>query len=72
MAEQTKAGYVYIVSNIGAFGDDVVKIGLTRRLDPIDRVNELDGASVPFPFDIHALIYSKKSAKTRKCTPPQI
>lgn len=58
MAEKTKSGYVYIISNIGSFGDDVVKIGLTRRLDPVDRVRELGDASVPFTFDTHAIIYS--------------
>ncbi|WP_169977886.1 GIY-YIG nuclease family protein [Tautonia rosea] len=58
MAQQTKCGHVYIISNIGSFGDDVYKIGLTRRLEPTDRVRELSGASVPFPFDIHAMIYS--------------
>lgn len=58
LAEQTHSGYVYIISNIGSFGSDVVKIGLTRRLDPMDRVRELGDASVPFTFDIHAIIYS--------------
>lgn len=58
MAEKTRSGYVYIISNIGSFGGDVVKIGLTRRLDPIDRVRELGDASVPFIFDTHAIIYS--------------
>ena len=58
MAQRTRSGYVYIVSNIGSFGDDVVKIGLTRRLDPDDRVRELGDASVPFRFDTHAMIYS--------------
>lgn len=58
MAEKTKSGYVYIISNIGSFGEDVVKIGLTRRLDPADRVRELGDASVPFIFDTHAIIYS--------------
>lgn len=53
-----KAGYVYIISNIGTFGKDVYKIGMTRRLNPQDRVDELGGASVPFRFDIHALIFS--------------
>ncbi|WP_251076382.1 DUF4041 domain-containing protein [Streptomyces benahoarensis] len=53
-----RAGYVYVISNIGAFGQSMVKIGLTRRLDPMDRVNELGDASVPFRFDVHALIYS--------------
>jgi len=58
MAEQTKKGHVYIISNIGSFGDDVFKIGLTRRWDPNDRINELGGASVPFGFDVHAMIVS--------------
>lgn len=58
MAEKTRSGYIYIISNIGSFGDDVVKIGLTRRLDPADRVRELGDASVPFVFDTHAVIYS--------------
>jgi Domain of unknown function (DUF4041)/Meiotically up-regulated gene 113 len=54
-----RAGYVYIISNRGAFGSQVVKIGLTRRLEPLDRINELSGASVPFHFDVHALYFSK-------------
>lgn len=54
-----RAGYVYVISNIGAFGGDVVKIGLTRRLEPMDRINELSDASVPFRFDVHALIFSE-------------
>lgn len=58
MAERTRSGYVYIISNIGSFGEGVVKIGLTRRLDPMDRVRELGDASVPFVFDTHAMIYS--------------
>lgn len=53
-----RAGYVYVISNIGAFGPGVVKIGLTRRLDPLDRVRELGGAGVPFPFDVHAIYFS--------------
>ena len=53
-----RAGYVYVISNIGSFGENVVKIGLTRRLDPMDRVRELGGASVPFNFDVHALHFS--------------
>ncbi|MGW3113383.1 DUF4041 domain-containing protein [Streptomyces sp. NPDC001091] len=53
-----RAGYVYVISNVGAFGESMVKIGLTRRLDPMDRVIELGDASVPFRFDVHALIYS--------------
>ena len=59
MAQQTKTGYVYIISNIGSFGKDVYKIGMTRRLDPMERVLELSNASVPFPFDVHTFIYSE-------------
>lgn len=58
MAEQTKRGHVYIISNIGSFGDNIFKIGLTRRLDPTERVKELGDASVPFSFDVHAMIAS--------------
>lgn len=58
MAQQTKAGHVYIISNIGSFGENVYKIGMTRRLDPMDRVDELSSASVPFVFDVHAIVYS--------------
>jgi hypothetical protein len=63
MAEMTKSGFVYIISNIGSFGEDIVKIGLTRRLDPYDRVKELGDASVPFGFDTHAMIYSDEAPK---------
>ncbi len=58
MAQQTKSGHVYVISNIGSFGENVYKIGMTRRLEPLDRVNELGDASVPFKFDVHAMIYS--------------
>lgn len=58
MAQQTRRGNVYIISNIGSFGEDVYKIGMTRRLEPLDRVRELGDASVPFEFDVHAMIYS--------------
>lgn len=54
-----KAGTVYIISNLGSFGDNVFKIGMTRRLDPMDRVNELGDASVPFKFDVHSFIFSE-------------
>ena len=57
MAEQTRKGHVYVISNVGSFGHDVYKIGLTRRLEPMDRVKELGDASVPFTFDVHAMIY---------------
>lgn len=56
-----KAGYVYIISNIGAFGEDVYKIGMTRRLVPMERIDELGDASVPFDFDVHALIFSNNA-----------
>jgi Meiotically up-regulated gene 113 len=55
-AQLTKAGHVYVISNIGSFGDGVFKIGMTRRLDPSERVKELGSASVPFPFDVHVMI----------------
>lgn len=58
-AELTRSGYVYVISNLGSFGENVYKIGMTRRLDPMDRVVELSDASVPFPFDVHAMIYSE-------------
>lgn len=61
MAQQTKVGHIYIISNIGSFGEDVYKIGMTRRLDPHDRVRELSDASVPFLFDIHATIHSENA-----------
>lgn len=56
MAQQTKHGTVYVISNVGSFGENVYKVGMTRRLDPMDRVKELGDASVPFPFDVHAFI----------------
>ena len=58
-----RAGYVYIISNIGAFGKDIYKIGMTRRLDPMERVYELGDASVPFNFDVHAMIFSDDAPK---------
>jgi seryl-tRNA synthetase len=54
-----RAGYVYVISNIGSFGESMVKVGMTRRLDPMDRIRELSDASVPFNFDVHALFFSK-------------
>jgi len=54
-----RAGYVYVISNRGALGPNIVKIGLTRRLDPMDRVRELGDASVPFPFDVHAMFFAE-------------
>ncbi len=64
-AANIRAGYVYVISNIGAFGgENMVKIGMTRRLEPMDRVNELGDASVPFRFDVHALFYSDDALAT--------
>ncbi len=60
-AQLTKSGHVYILSNIGSFGEQVYKIGMTRRLEPLERVNELGDASVPFRFDVHAMIYSENA-----------
>ncbi|HLL02355.1 MAG TPA: DUF4041 domain-containing protein [Myxococcaceae bacterium] len=56
MAEQTRSGSVYVISNVGSFGDGILKIGMTRRLEPMDRIYELGDASVPFEFDVHAMI----------------
>lgn len=63
MAQQTKRGHVYIISNIGSFGESVFKVGMTRRLEPMDRVKELGDASVPFNFDVHAMIFSEDAPK---------
>ena len=57
-AANIRAGYVYVISNIGSFGERMVKVGMTRRLDPMDRIRELSDASVPFNFDVHALFFS--------------
>jgi hypothetical protein len=59
--QNAKAGYVYVISNVGAFGEGVYKIGMTRRLDPMERVDELGDASVPFWFDVHALVFSENA-----------
>ena len=56
MAQQTKRGHVYVISNVGSFGEGVYKIGMTRRLEPLDRIAELSGASVPFPYDVHGMV----------------
>jgi len=58
-AQMTKSGHVYIISNIGSFGENRFKIGMTRRLEPMDRIKELGDASVPFEFDVHAIIYTE-------------
>lgn len=60
-AQKTRAGYVYVISNIGSFGENVYKIGMTRRLEPQDRIDELSNASVPFAFDVHAMIWSENA-----------
>jgi hypothetical protein len=57
MAQLTRSGHVYVISNLGSFGENVFKIGMTRRLEPLDRIKELGDASVPFDFDVHAMIY---------------
>ncbi len=62
-AANIRAGYVYVISNIGAFGPNVVKIGMTRRLEPVDRIRELGDASVPFPFDVHAVYFSEDAVQ---------
>jgi len=59
--QNAKAGYVYVISNVGAFGEGVYKIGMTRRLDPMERIDELGDASVPFWFDVHAMIFSENA-----------
>lgn len=61
-----KAGYVYVISNLGAFGENKFKIGMTRRLEPMDRIDELSNASVPFRFDVHALIFSDDAVTLEK------
>lgn len=61
-----KAGYIYVISNVGSFGKDVVKIGVTRRLEPLERINELGDASVPFRFDIHTLVFSDQAYRLEK------
>lgn len=63
MAQQTKAGHVYVISNMGSFGENVYKIGMTRRLEPMDRIHELGSASVPFNFDVHAMIWSEDAPR---------
>lgn len=65
-AQITKSGHVYVISNIGSFGENVYKIGMTRRLEPLDRVKELNGPSVPFSFDIHAMIFSENAPELEK------
>lgn len=65
-AQMTRSGHVYIISNVGSFGEGIYKIGMTRRLEPMDRVKELGSASVPFLFDVHAMIYTEDAPKLEK------
>lgn len=65
-AQKTRAGFIYVISNIGSFGDGVVKIGMTRRLEPMDRVAELGDASVPFRFDVHTLAFVEDAPAIEK------
>lgn len=65
-AQLTRSGHVYVISNIGSFGKDIYKIGMTRRLEPLDRVRELGDASVPFIFDVHAMMYSTDAPTLEK------
>jgi hypothetical protein len=62
-AEMTRSGHIYVISNVGSFGEGVFKIGMTRRLEPMDRVKELGDASVPFSFDVHAMVYTEDAPK---------
>jgi hypothetical protein len=62
-AQIAKSGFVYVISNIGSFGEHVFKVGMTRRMEPMDRVHELGDASVPFPFDVHVMMYSDDAPK---------
>ena len=64
-AQLTRSGHVYVLSNIGSFGEGIYKIGMTRRLEPLERVYELGDASVPFRFDVHALIYSEDAPQLK-------
>lgn len=65
-AQETKSGHVYIISNLGSFGENIYKIGMTRRLEPLDRVKELGDASVPFTFDLHAMMFSENAPELEK------
>ncbi|KAF2510504.1 DUF4041 domain-containing protein [Flavobacterium arcticum] len=66
MAQLTKIGHIYVISNLGSFGNDIYKIGMTRRLNPHDRVRELGDASVPFRFDVHAIIHSENAPQLER------
>ena len=66
MAQKTRQGHVYVISNIGSFGESIYKIGMTRRLEPLDRVKELGDSSVPFAFDVHAMIHTENAPDLEK------
>ena len=66
LAQQTRAGYVYVISNKTSFGDEMIKIGMTRRADPDDRVKELGDASVPELFDVHAFAFTEDAPRFEK------
>ena len=70
MAQQTRAGHIYVILNIGSFGHETFKVGMTRRLDPQDRVDELGDASVPFPFDVHMMLSCPDAPKLENTLPP--
>ncbi|CAA7620401.1 hypothetical protein MCP1_290030 [Candidatus Terasakiella magnetica] len=72
MAQQTRIGHVYVISNVGAFGQGVFKIGMTRRLEPVERIHELGGASVPFPFDIHAMVFTQDAPSLERALHSQL
>lgn len=63
MAQLTRSGHVYVISNVGSFGENIFKIGMTRRLEPLDRIRELGDASVPFDFDVHAMVYCEDAPR---------
>lgn len=71
-AQLTKSGFVYVISNVGSFGDKVYKIGMTGRLEPMERIIELGGASVPFPFDWHAMLLFGQRARTGERPAPTL
>jgi len=65
-AQKTKAGYIYVISNIGSFGEGILKIGMTRRLEPMDRVVELGDASVPYRFDVHTIAFVENAPEVER------
>ena len=63
LCTKATSGHVYVLSNVGSFGEGIYKLGMTRRLEPLERVNELGDVSVPFGFDVHAMIYSEDAPR---------